>query len=284
VSSASSFNPHQTPFGTNARDFPTEIAKESCIYCLLTFFVSYYFSMAQIIWWLVLMVAWFLEICLKMSGEKVNDFFFTYLQFLPWILPMVKSIFVLLFHAIEISPDTNLGAIAKQNIAINISFVVLPLSCYVLVIIIFAIINSVKLNCIKPSEERKDSSVDNRTNDSKKYHRVSSYIQSRLHISKVNFIRFNLAVYTIFILVVYSCEIVKFLKRNSWESEEMSVDFTLNLIKNTKIKIVNSNDLQEAGECAKDLSNYYINILHFATLNLSNLPLNLFFVSILYLN
>lgn len=74
-------------------------------YCLIVFWLLYYFGMCASVWWVLLTFTWFLQAALKWSNEAI-DSYSQYFHLIAWFVPAIKSIIIISIGSIDGDPLT----------------------------------------------------------------------------------------------------------------------------------------------------------------------------------
>ena len=74
-------------------------------YCLLIFWLLYFFGMCASLWWVMLTLTWFLAAALKWSSEAIESYS-QYFHLIAWFTPAIKSILIVSSGAIDGEPFT----------------------------------------------------------------------------------------------------------------------------------------------------------------------------------
>ncbi|XP_041504636.1 frizzled-9 [Microtus oregoni] len=97
--------------------------------CTLVFLLLYYFGMASSLWWVVLTLTWFLAAGKKWGHEAIEAHG-SYFHMAAWGLPALKTIVVLTLRKVAGDELTGLCYVASMDPAALTGFVLVPLSCY----------------------------------------------------------------------------------------------------------------------------------------------------------
>uniref|UniRef100_A0A8C9USR2 Frizzled class receptor 9 n=1 Tax=Spermophilus dauricus TaxID=99837 RepID=A0A8C9USR2_SPEDA len=97
--------------------------------CTLVFLLLYYFGMASSLWWVVLTLTWFLAAGKKWGHEAIEAHG-SYFHMAAWGLPALKTIIVLTLRKVAGDELTGLCYVASMDAAALTGFVLVPLSCY----------------------------------------------------------------------------------------------------------------------------------------------------------
>uniref|UniRef100_A0A3Q1MCH2 Frizzled class receptor 9 n=1 Tax=Bos taurus TaxID=9913 RepID=A0A3Q1MCH2_BOVIN len=97
--------------------------------CTLVFLLLYYFGMASSLWWVVLTLTWFLAAGKKWGHEAIEAHG-SYFHMAAWGLPALKTIVILTLRKVAGDELTGLCYVANMDAAALTGFVLVPLSCY----------------------------------------------------------------------------------------------------------------------------------------------------------
>ncbi|KAK2117313.1 Frizzled-9 [Saguinus oedipus] len=97
--------------------------------CTLVFLLLYYFGMASSLWWVVLTLTWFLAAGKKWGHEAIEAHG-SYFHMAAWGLPALKTIVILTLRKVAGDELTGLCYVASSDAAALTGFVLVPLSCY----------------------------------------------------------------------------------------------------------------------------------------------------------
>ncbi|XP_017516099.3 frizzled-9 [Manis javanica] len=97
--------------------------------CTLVFLLLYYFGMASSLWWVVLTLTWFLAAGKKWGHEAIEAHG-SYFHMAAWGLPALKTIVILTLRKVAGDELTGLCYVASMDEAALTGFVLVPLSCY----------------------------------------------------------------------------------------------------------------------------------------------------------
>ncbi len=136
--------------------------------CATTFLLSYLFSMAQSIWWVMLTLTWFLCGGMKWKSESIRSCS-VYFHVAAWGVPCGKTVIILMLRKIDVDELTGLCYVGNrfENIGALRGFVVGPLFTYLIMGTTFLVAGFVALfkirpvsNCTSSSEDQTDSKLD----------------------------------------------------------------------------------------------------------------------------
>ncbi|XP_008139695.2 frizzled-9 [Eptesicus fuscus] len=97
--------------------------------CTLVFLLLYYFGMASSLWWVVLTLTWFLAAGKKWGHEAIEAHG-SYFHLAAWGLPALKTVVILTLRKVAGDELTGLCYVASMDAAALTGFVLVPLSCY----------------------------------------------------------------------------------------------------------------------------------------------------------
>ncbi|VDK47415.1 unnamed protein product [Anisakis simplex] len=99
--------------------------------CVLSFMLTYYFSIASSLWWLMLTFTWYLSAARKWVPEGI-DAWSSYLHLVAWALPALLTIAVLTLHKLDASELTGVCSVGNADPWSLLGFVILPKLLFVL--------------------------------------------------------------------------------------------------------------------------------------------------------
>nr|QVK45714.1 G protein-coupled receptor [Proales similis] len=99
--------------------------------CTILFMMTYYFSMASSIWWVVLTLTWFLAAGLKWGHEAIENIA-SYFHLAAWLLPAFKLIAVLWMQRIDADILSGICFTGIRNLSVMRGFVLAPLIVYLI--------------------------------------------------------------------------------------------------------------------------------------------------------
>ncbi|XP_043856008.1 LOW QUALITY PROTEIN: frizzled-9 [Dromiciops gliroides] len=97
--------------------------------CTLVFLLLYYFGMASSLWWVVLTLTWFLAAGKKWGHEAIEAHG-GYFHMAAWGLPALKTIVILTLRKVAGDELTGLCYVGSMDASALTGFVLVPLSCY----------------------------------------------------------------------------------------------------------------------------------------------------------
>eukprot|EP00112_Aurelia_sp_Birch-Aquarium-sp1_P009277 Seg205.8 transcript_id=Seg205.8/GoldUCD/mRNA.D3Y31 product=Frizzled-4 protein_id=Seg205.8/GoldUCD/D3Y31 len=119
--------------------------------CATTFLLTYLFSMAQSIWWVMMTLTWFLCGGMKWKAEAIRSCS-VYFHVAAWGVPCGKTVIILMLRKIDVDELTGLCYVGNrlENISALRGFVVGPLFTYLIMGTTFLIAGFVALFKIRP--------------------------------------------------------------------------------------------------------------------------------------
>uniref|UniRef100_A0A8C1VJN7 Frizzled class receptor 9a n=1 Tax=Cyprinus carpio TaxID=7962 RepID=A0A8C1VJN7_CYPCA len=100
--------------------------------CTIVFLILYYFGMASSIWWVILTLTWFLAAGRKWGHEAIEAHS-SYFHMGAWGIPAVKTIVILTMRKVAGDELTGLCYVGSMDSNALTGFVLIPLSCYLIV-------------------------------------------------------------------------------------------------------------------------------------------------------
>uniref|UniRef100_A0A915ACC3 Frizzled-4 n=1 Tax=Parascaris univalens TaxID=6257 RepID=A0A915ACC3_PARUN len=100
--------------------------------CVISFILTYYFSMASSLWWLMLTFTWYLSAARKWVPEGI-DAWSSYLHLVAWALPALLTIAVLTTHKLDASELTGVCSVGNADPWALLGFAIIPKLIFVLV-------------------------------------------------------------------------------------------------------------------------------------------------------
>ncbi|TNN32431.1 Frizzled-9 [Liparis tanakae] len=100
--------------------------------CTLVFLILYYFGMASSIWWVVLTLTWFLAAGKKWGHEAIEAHS-NYFHMAAWGVPALKTIVILTMRKVAGDELTGLCYVGGMDAGALTGFVLIPLSCYLVI-------------------------------------------------------------------------------------------------------------------------------------------------------
>ncbi|CAD5224092.1 unnamed protein product [Bursaphelenchus okinawaensis] len=165
--------------------------------CLTTFGLTYYFSMAAAVWWVVLALSWVLAAVPHWSTEWIGKYS-CYFHTFAWILPAIQTGFVYMFNAIDGDPISGVCFVGNTNRDHLLYFVIIPMILYFVAGVSFLFVGLQYLWSL-------------RSNLQKAHHKTSKFSQL---MSKI--VVFAL-IYTLSVILHVMVLIYEYLNRPKWE-------------------------------------------------------------------
>ncbi|KPP63878.1 frizzled-10-like [Scleropages formosus] len=100
--------------------------------CTIVFLILYYFGMASSLWWVVLTLTWFLAAGKKWGHEAIEANS-SYFHLAAWAIPAVKTIMILVMRKVAGDELTGVCYVGSMDVKALTGFVLIPLSCYLVV-------------------------------------------------------------------------------------------------------------------------------------------------------
>ena len=127
--------------------------------CATTFLMTYLFSMAQSIWWVMMTLTWFLCGGMKWKTEALKSCS-VYFHVAAWGVPCGKTVVILMLRKIDVDELTGLCYVGNrfENIPALREFVVGPLFTYLIMGTTFLVAGFVALFKIRPASNSSSSS------------------------------------------------------------------------------------------------------------------------------
>lgn len=100
--------------------------------CVISFILTYYFSIASSLWWLMLTFTWYLSAARKWVPEGI-DAWSSYLHLVAWALPALLTIAVLTTHKVDASELTAICSVGNSDPWALLGFVIVPKLLFVIV-------------------------------------------------------------------------------------------------------------------------------------------------------
>ncbi|XP_046899218.1 frizzled-9 [Hypomesus transpacificus] len=100
--------------------------------CTIVFLILYYFGMASSIWWVVLTLTWFLAAGKKWGHEAIESHS-SYFHMAAWGIPALKTIIILTMRKVAGDELTGLCYVGSMDVNALTGFVLVPLSCYLVI-------------------------------------------------------------------------------------------------------------------------------------------------------
>ncbi|XP_075257210.1 frizzled-5-like [Convolutriloba macropyga] len=97
--------------------------------CITVFILTYFFSMASSIWWVILSLTWFLAAGLKWGSEAIANYSWWF-HLVGWVIPTIQTAVVIFTNSVDGDPVSGICYVGNQSIE-NLRFYVLgPLIVY----------------------------------------------------------------------------------------------------------------------------------------------------------
>ncbi|XP_030633930.1 frizzled-10 [Chanos chanos] len=100
--------------------------------CTIVFLILYYFGMASSLWWVILTLTWFLAAGKKWGHEAIEANS-SYFHLAAWAVPAVKTIMILVMRKVAGDELTGVCYVGSMDVKALTAFVLIPLSCYLIV-------------------------------------------------------------------------------------------------------------------------------------------------------
>ncbi|XP_023682802.1 frizzled-10 [Paramormyrops kingsleyae] len=100
--------------------------------CTIVFLILYYFGMASSLWWVVLTLTWFLAAGRKWGHEAIEANS-SYFHLAAWAIPAVKTIMILVMRKVAGDELTGVCYVGSMDVKALTGFVLIPLSCYLVI-------------------------------------------------------------------------------------------------------------------------------------------------------
>ncbi|KAJ3604298.1 hypothetical protein NHX12_029039, partial [Muraenolepis orangiensis] len=100
--------------------------------CTIVFLVLYYFGMASSLWWVILTLTWFLAAGKKWGHEAIEANS-SYFHLAAWAIPAVKTIIILVMRKVAGDELTGVCYVGSMDVKALTGFVLIPLSCYLVI-------------------------------------------------------------------------------------------------------------------------------------------------------
>ena len=97
--------------------------------CITVFILTYFFSMASSIWWVILSLTWFLAAGLKWGNEAIANYSWWF-HLVGWVIPTIQTAVVIFTNSVDGDPVSGICYVGNQSIE-NLRYYVLgPLMVY----------------------------------------------------------------------------------------------------------------------------------------------------------
>ncbi|XP_074595333.1 frizzled-5-like [Brevipalpus obovatus] len=113
-------------------------------WCITVFILTFYFSNAASIWWVVMTITWFLSTGLQWGSEPLSKYSL-YFHLASWMIPGVESFIALASGAFDAEPFGGICSIGNQDVQNLYHFVILPTTVYLSIGFIFLSLGFVSL-------------------------------------------------------------------------------------------------------------------------------------------
>ncbi|CAL8343195.1 unnamed protein product [Lota lota] len=100
--------------------------------CTIVFLILYYFGMASSLWWVILTLTWFLAAGKKWGHEAIEANS-SYFHLAAWAIPAVKTIVILVMRKVAGDELTGVCYVGSMDVKALTGFVLVPLSCYLVI-------------------------------------------------------------------------------------------------------------------------------------------------------
>lgn len=100
--------------------------------CTIVFLILYYFGMASSLWWVILTLTWFLAAGKKWGHEAIEANS-SYFHLAAWAIPAVKTILILVMRKVAGDELTGVCYVGSMDVKAMTGFVLIPLSCYLII-------------------------------------------------------------------------------------------------------------------------------------------------------
>ncbi|KAI1294652.1 Frizzled-4 [Halotydeus destructor] len=152
-------------------------------YCTIVFVLLYYFSMAALIWWVVLTITWFQGTGLGSSSETIQRRC-SYFHAAAWGLPGLKVLAILVLRAVDSDELTGTCFVGNQSRAHLLWFVIVPTAFYLCLGIVFLVTGSA---CVMAASQVKGN-TSLRLRHGSHQSNASSAAASQPHLSQATFV------------------------------------------------------------------------------------------------
>ncbi|GMT01236.1 hypothetical protein PENTCL1PPCAC_23410 [Pristionchus entomophagus] len=109
--------------------------------CTLSFFLTYYFSMAAVLWWFMFAFTWYLSATRKWVPESLEASSIR-VHVVAWFAPLVAAIVVVMTHSVDSSELTGLCGVGNTNRVALLLYSALPRAIIGCVALLFFIIGT----------------------------------------------------------------------------------------------------------------------------------------------
>ncbi|KAI1286981.1 Frizzled-4 [Halotydeus destructor] len=198
------------------------------LYCTVVFVLLYYFSMAGLIWWVVLTITWFQGTGLGLSSEVIQRRCSIYYA-AAWGLPGLKVLAILVLRAVDGDELTGTCYVGNQNVAHLLWFIIVPTASYLSIGVLFLLSGLVcvvtgsrtkvdkSLRVRHGSQQSSAFSAMTASNQPSQSNYVTSCSSSR---DKTDLLNLRILIFAAFFILPASCilaaNIYELLNRSSW--------------------------------------------------------------------
>ena len=116
----------------------------SAILCKIIFILTYYFSMASSVWWVVISLTWLLAAGLKWGTESISKYSF-YFHLVAWLLPAIKTFIILLIGYVDADSLSGICFVGSTNLRTLNMFIIVPMFIYLVFGITFLLLGFMSL-------------------------------------------------------------------------------------------------------------------------------------------
>ncbi|XP_065563059.1 frizzled-9-like isoform X2 [Artemia franciscana] len=107
--------------------------------CVILFLLQYYFGVAACLWWVMMTMTWYLSAAKKWSSEALSKSS-SWFHLISWGIPAVQTLIVLTLRKIDGDELTGLCYVDNTDGISFLAFVIMPLSVYLIIGILFMIL------------------------------------------------------------------------------------------------------------------------------------------------
>jgi frizzled protein 4 len=177
--------------------------------CSIVFLLQYYFGTASCVWWVLLTVTWFLAAGLKWSSEAIQRHA-TFFHVIAWALPSVKTIVILVIRNIDSDELMGMCYVGNQRQDTLLGFVIVPLSIYLAVGVLFIALGFVAMFRVRRQVRR------------------DGHKTEKLEVLMVRIGLFSV-LYTVPAVCVIGCYLYEYLNRAWWFSAVHALEHRPNM-------------------------------------------------------
>ncbi|OAF70082.1 Frizzled-1 [Intoshia linei] len=127
--------------------------------CTIIFMLSYYFSMASSIWWVILSLTWFLSAYLKWGHEAIEAHS-RYFHLVAWAIPAIQTIAILAMGKVEGDVLSGTCFTGIHDMGAKNAFVLIPLVIYLAIGTSFLVAGFISLVRIRSFVRGRGTSID----------------------------------------------------------------------------------------------------------------------------